>query len=131
MKERIKILKAEIREREHELFLINKKLLEEEKDTHTRFVIWANNGLEKRTHDSIPRGYILDYCKKYLDLGSMRGVVNLMEMDNSFGIFCEEYYEGYEDDYEDDIKALKEDKVFIGACEEMIKLDIDSFEIDW
>ena len=61
----------------------------------------------------------------------MRGSVDLLGYDDSFGLFAlpdEEL-----DDYQslERIKKLKEDQLFIKACEQLMKENIDSFEIDW
>lgn len=137
--ERIETLKAEIFVREQELERLSKKLINEETDIHKKFVAWANNGLDKETQDSIADGAIRTWCDKHLDLGSMRGCVNLLEYDDSFGLFAmtaKQIEEDFDEEYikenlEKELEKLKQDEIFIAACEQMIKEDMDGFEIDW
>lgn len=135
--ERITVLKKEIEERETELRNLFNKLMDEETDIHKKFVAWANNGLDKETNEYLPsRGSaIRNWCDEHLDLGSMRGCVHLMEYDDSFGLFAmtdEEMKTDFGDyDSTDDINKLKQDPLFISACEQMIKDNMDSFEINW
>ena len=138
-KERIEILKNEIFEREQEIRILSKQLINGENDIHKKFVAWANNGLVKETQSSIADGAIRKWCDKHLDLGSMRGCVDLLDYDDSFGLFAmtdEEIEEDFDEEYiethlKKDIEKLKQDEIFIAACEQMIKEDMDGFEINW
>ena len=130
-KERIEVLKAEIAERELELKSLTNKMMKSEADVHKRFQMWANNGLSKDCSSYIPDKDLRKWVDENLDLGSMRGSVDLLGYDDSFGLFAlpdEEL-----DDYQslERIKKLKEDQLFIKACEQLMKENIDSFEIDW
>lgn len=131
IQERISILKKEIKDRELELKDLSKFLIKNETDVLTQFNIWANNGLDKETDSCIPShgSALRNWCYENLDLGSMRGSVDFLGYD-SFGLIAEnEYF--YNDQYKKEIDALRNDKIFIEACKQMMKENIDSFEIDW
>jgi hypothetical protein len=131
-KERIEILKAEIFERQQELRVLSKESIKNETDIHKKFQAWADNGLDKKCRDYIPP-YDSDlgkWIEVHLDLGSMRGCVDLLEMDE-FRLFaaCEEDLDEYFDIEE--LNKLKNDPIFVNACRQMIEENIDSFEINW
>jgi len=130
-KERINVLKSEIAARISEIEDLTKKMMSEETDVQKRFVIWVNNGMNKKTKTSIPGGSIRSWCDKHLDLGSLRGVVNLLDYDDAFGLFCLSDEEIKEYECQTDLDKLKKDEIFVSACEQMMKENIDSFVLDW
>lgn len=131
IQERIEILKAEISERELELKTLSDKLMSEETDTHKKFQAWVNNGLDKEISPFIPDGDLRKWVDEHLDLGSLRGSVDLLGYDDSFGIFSESDETVKEWNCEDRIEELKNDSIFIKACEQMMKENVEGFEIDW
>ena len=130
-KERIEVLKAEIAERQQEIKSLTSKMISEEPDFHNKFRLWANNGLCKRCDSCIPAGDLRVWIDENLDLGAMRGVVEFLEYDDSFGLFALSDEELDKYSAREDLNKLKDDEIFIKACKQIMKENIDSFEIDW
>jgi hypothetical protein len=130
-KERIEVLKAEIAERELELKSLSSKMINEETDFHEKFRLWANNGLHKKCSSYIPDGDLRAWVDEHIDLGSRRGVMELFECEETFVLFSLSDEELDEYGAIADLNKLKEDQLFIKACEQMMKENIDSFKIDW
>ena len=130
-KERIETLKLEIIERENEIKKLTQKLLNETTDLQQRFRIWVNNGLEKNCGSYIPdpESNLGKWLEENKDLSGRRGVFHFLDYDDSFGLFCLDEDDSDYDVYQ--INKLKNDPIFMDAVEEMIELNIDSFEIDW
>lgn len=130
-KERIEVLKTEIAERELELKSLTAKLMNEETDVRIKFQMWANNGLKKEQQSYLPDGDIRKWVDEHGILDGSRGVINLLDYDDSFGLFCLTDEQLIEWECMEDAEKLKEDAVFIAACKQMMKENMDSFEIDW
>lgn len=139
--DRIEILKIEILERQNEIESLISELISLETDIHKKFQTWANNGLKKKTLRHLPDGAIREWCDKHLDFGHMRGSVCLLDYDEEFLLFSLSYDEmkemGWVNTQEDiesvnrDIEILKKDELFVRACEQMIRENIEGFDIDW
>lgn len=127
IQERINTLKEEIEVRQKELKSLSNKLMSEATDTLSKFKIWANNGLDKKTESSIPDKELRAWTDEHLDLGSQRGMVNLFDLEEEFGLFLD----GMDEEYPEAVEKLRNDKLFLGACEYMMRNNMDSFEIDW
>lgn len=128
--ERIAILKDEIWRRQVELENLTSRMMKEETDVRKRFVMWANNGLKKKQLTYLPDGAIRKWCDDHGVIDG-RGVVNLLDWDDSFGLFCLDDNKLAEYDCLADAEKLKEDPIFIAACEHMMRDNVDSFAIDW
>lgn len=129
--ERIAVLKDEIFKRQVELENLTSKMMKGETDVRKRFVMWANNGIKKKQLKYLPDGAIRKWCDDHGVIDG-RGVVQLLEWDDSFGLFClsDEELIKYQIPL-DEVEKMKEDSVFIAACEHMMKDNVDSFAIDW
>jgi hypothetical protein len=129
--ERIEILKTEIAKRQSELNDLTSKLMKEETDIRKKFVMWANNGLPKKQRSHLPDGAIRKWIDDHNYLDGSRGAIKLLDIDDAFGLFCLSDKQLIEWKCMEDAEALKEDAVFIAACEQMMEDNMDSFEIDW
>ena len=130
-KERAEILKADIVKKQHELAAINAILMTAELDIRKRFVIWANNGQKKEQKTHLPDGHLRKWCDRHGILENGRGVINLMDYDDAFGLFGLGDKELLQYGCFNDAEELKYDDLFIAACDQMMRENIDSFEIDW
>lgn len=130
IEDRIKILKEEIDTRKKEVSELSEKLMDMG-SFRDKFVIWYNNS-EAETLGSLAGGSVRSWCDNHLDLGSMRGVVYLCEYEE-FEMYANPGFEDYisKEEGKKEIERLESDEIFMAACEQMMKENFDSFEIDW
>ena len=129
--ERIAILKEEIWRRQVELDNLTSRMMKEETDVRKRFVMWANNGVKKKQLSYLPSGAIRKWIDDHDWLDGSRGVINLLDIEEYFLIFSLTDDKLAEYNCLDEVESLKEDPVFIAACEHMMRDNVDSFAIDW
>lgn len=130
IKERIDVLEEEVIVRNKELKTLRGEL-SKMVSFREKFVIWYNAG-EATELGHIAGGAVRSWCDDNLDLGSIRGCVNLCEYEE-FETYANPGFEDYESK-EEGIKIIEElesDEKFMAACEQMMKENFDSFQMDW
>ena len=127
---RIEVLKDEINVRQVELKLLIRESMENEKDPLKRFQTWANNGLEKNHDSYLPGGAIRAWVDEHLDLGCMRGSVEILDYE-PFCIAAMTDEELIKTDCQIVFDDLRKDTLFIAACEHMVESNLGCFSIDW
>jgi hypothetical protein len=129
--QKLRMLDDQIKKLQDTRNQLTQRLFEGEKDIRKRFVMWAENGQDKRQLTYLPDGHLRQYCDRRGIIQDSRGVINLMDYDDSFGLFSLNDKELVEYDCFDEAEALKGDMLFVAACEQMMRENINSFAIDW
>lgn len=130
IEKRITILEDEINTRKNELKALRKEL-SSILSFREKFSIWYNSG-DANQLPFIVNGPVRAWCDKNIDLGSIRGCVNLCEYEE-FEMYASPGFEYWESKEEGKkiIEKLESDELFMAACKHMMDENFDSFQMDW
>ncbi len=131
LKQEISQLKATISSKQERLKELLKKQSDQETDVRKKFYLWANNGLPKTQLNWLPDGALRAYVDVHGMIDDRRGVVTLFDNDGDFDLWAASDDELIEWGCVEEADKLREDPIFVAACEHIMKDNVDSFAIDW